>query len=236
MNKQLKRDLQRFYQAPEPVHKRIFLQQFDDGTITVFEFVRMQAAYIHKWNWLLAGAVFLLALVGSRMADRSMVWCLSAAIPFLALMTVTEINQSVRWGMSELELSARFSLKFVTLARLLILGIGNFILLMVLIPVICIWQQTAIIDSAIHILIAYLLPTFFNLIIVRKIHGRESLYACMGVTVLISAGYMIMGYLPVRAAELVSMEMWLGIFGLLVILTGRELTKVVKQTEEYVWS
>lgn len=235
MNEQMKRDLQQLYQAPEPVQKREFLKQFDDTEISNLEFLRMQIPYIHKWNWILAGAIFLMALMGSKAAGDGTAWCLAACVPFLALATVAEISQSSRWGMSELELSARFSLKLVTLARLLILGVGNLILLAVLLPAICVWQHVSVLYSGINIMIAYLLSTFLNLVIVRKIHGKESLYVCLGGTVLVSAGYMMLGYLSVKLYELVNVRMWLGIFFLLILLTGRELSRMVKQTEEYVW-
>ena len=59
---------------------------------------------------------------------------LSACIPFLALATIAEAGRSARFGMEELELSARFSLQAVLCARLGILGGGNLLLLAVLMP------------------------------------------------------------------------------------------------------
>lgn len=232
--KQLKRELQQFYQAPEPVYKREFLRQFDDRPISMLEFVRRQVPYIHKWNWMAAGVIFLMALVGSRAVGGQIIWGLSAAVPFLALALVAEVNQSARWGMSELELSARFSLKTVTVARLLILGAGNGVLLLVLLPVLCLGQHISVIESGVHILIAYLLSAFLNMIIVRKIHGNENLYACMGMTVLVSGGCAAAGYWPEMLREWMRAGGWIVVLCLLVILTGRELIRMVSRTEEYV--
>ncbi len=64
--------------------------------------------------------------MGGFFASENTVWIVSAFTPFLALLLIAESTKSAIYGMNELEMSARFSLKSVVLARLIILGVFNF--------------------------------------------------------------------------------------------------------------
>ena len=68
-------------------------------------------------------------------ASENTVWIVSAFTPFLALLLIAESTKSAIYGMNELEMSARFSLKSVVLARLIILGVFNFGIFCIIIPV-----------------------------------------------------------------------------------------------------
>lgn len=236
MNKKLKRELKQIYEAPRPKRKKEFLGRFEQSEISTWAFLRIQFHYIRKLNWITAVLIFGLSICGSIIADRSMVWILSACIPFLALTTTTEFGQSARWGMQELELSSRFSLKFVMMARMGILGIGNFILLIVIFSFAWKRQQTTWLDLGLSILLPYLLTTFLNLEVTRKIHGKESLYVCMADALFVSGGFVIDGNIPNSVFDFFSRQVWMGILVLLVVLVGREAVMLLRQTEEYVWN
>lgn len=283
MHNWLKRELQSFYQIPEPVGKDKFLRKIADqeiniraetelfaskynersfgrgkpGEITLAKFLWIQLGYIRKWNWLTAAGIFLFALFGGKFFDQALLWCLSAAVPFLALAAVSEISRSVRYGMQELELASRFSLRTVTAARMGILGIADLLLLGFLSPAVCridvnIATAAGIVQAGgdsirrmplliygIYILIPYFLTAFLNLLAVRKIHGRESLYVCMGITALVSGICVVSGIgvatgsLPMALFfEGMGKRVWSGIIFLLVILTGRELAVAAKNTNQ----
>ena len=53
-------------------------------------------------------------------------------MPHIFLSAAFSFSDSSEWGMSELEMSARFSLKSVVLARMVIVGIANIVLEMIL--------------------------------------------------------------------------------------------------------
>ena len=50
--------------------------------------------------------------------NSNVLWITAALLPFVALLAVTEGTRSAVYGMEELELATRFSLKSVLLARL----------------------------------------------------------------------------------------------------------------------
>lgn len=236
MNKQLKNGLKQIYEAPAPMQRQEFLRRFPAPQISTPEFLRMQSGYIRKENWVIAVIVFGISVYGSCFADRSMIWVLSAVIPFLALAATAEFGRSARWGMQELEMASRFSLKLVLAARMGILGTGNLILLAGISPLAWKWQQTTLVNLGFSILLPYLLTTFLNLEIIRRIHGKENLYACMAAAAFVSLIFIVNGNTGNRIFMYAGGHVWMGILALLALLTGKEIILLLKQTEEYVWS
>ena len=66
-----------------------------------------------------------LIYVATYVMEEIYVSMIYGVVPFLVMLSVTESMRSYRYGMEELELSARFSLKSIVMARMLMLGIGN---------------------------------------------------------------------------------------------------------------
>ncbi len=134
MNSNMKRLLKECFEAPEPKKKREFIASLPSPDVSIMDFLLSQAAYIPKWIWSLSALIFVVALVGAGYLKKDMLWCVSACMPLLALAPVTESGRSQRWNMAELEMSSRFSLKSVLLARLGILGLADLLLFFLLLP------------------------------------------------------------------------------------------------------
>ena len=77
---------------------------------------------MQKRTLFLAAALLILALVSACYINKNTIWTVSAFVPFLGLSAVTENSRSMVYAMSELEMSARFSLRSVILARM---GFGS---------------------------------------------------------------------------------------------------------------
>ena len=85
-------------------------------------FVLAQAAYIRKWVWVIS--VILLGALADIAArwPREALWVAAGMMPFLALTAMQEHLRSSMYNMTELELSTRFSVKSILLARMGLLG------------------------------------------------------------------------------------------------------------------
>lgn len=236
MDNRLKKDLKQIYAAPEPLRKNEFIRKIPESENTFMNFLWLQAGYIRKWNWVMAGLFFLGALWGTRILEGEAIWMISGCTPFLALTTVTEGNRSVMYGMEELELSARFSMKSVILARLGVLGVVNALLLSVLFPIVCIWGQADIYYGSVCVFLPYLLNAFLNLFIVRKVHVRESQYICVGITILVSVMYFILSRVQYMIFMLLDYWVWGAFMAVLAVLIGIECRKYLQDKEEYGWS
>ena len=117
-----KAELQQGFTPPPPAKKREFLRQFPSMPISLGDVLLSQLGYIQTWVWVLSGAIYAAAALMLLAKSPHLLQLLSACAPLLALTIVSESSRSVRFGMAELELSTRFSLKTVVLARLIPLG------------------------------------------------------------------------------------------------------------------
>lgn len=101
-----------------------------------WRFLLAQAGFIHKRMWalqlaFLAGIILLVQRdPHTAVHSAQLYWQVSAAMPLLILINVTDLVRIYNGGMVELELVTRFSLPRVTAARLLIFGLTDGVLLL----------------------------------------------------------------------------------------------------------
>lgn len=236
MNRILKHGLRESFEAPKPIRKKEFLSDIQTAPLSPHKFIFLQMAYIQKWVWLVSVLIFGISLIGARYIGKDMLWIISAFMPVLALSVISESSRSQNYGMAELELSTRFSLKSIVLARLFTLGIFNFILIVLLIPMAVINNQFDVLQTSIYIVCPYLLTAFCGLWVVRKVHSKESSYFCLGIAVCISfTNTIIYQTVPVCFAEH-NFIWWIMALILLSIGAARQCYQMIKQTEELAWN
>lgn len=240
MKNRMKEQLKIIYEAPEPVEKERFLKAIGEPEISHWRLLVYQVRYIRKWNWVLAAVIFLTAVIGVRTVEKGIIFIVAASVPFLALSMVVEGSRSLRYGMEELEMASRFSIKTVLAARLGALGISNMILLCTLVPVLCDDKCEGILYTGLYILIPYFLTTFLDLAVIRKVHGSEGTYLCLGNTVLVSVGCILYGGINGWLSNIMrpGYKEGAGIIMLIVLaaFTAKEIKRVFTQWEEYVWN
>lgn len=197
MRRKWKNELKKAFEAPPPMRKEKFLEGLSSGTkrdkappfeITLAEFVLTQAGYIRGWVWAVSVLVFLTAMMGAVVLSEDMLWEIAALTPFLALVAVAESARSENYGMAEIEMATRFSLKSVVLARLGILGAENLLLLCLLLPLGMRNNPMEPIQAGVYMVLPFLLTTYSGTCIVRRIRGREGMYLCGVAAVCVSFG------------------------------------------------
>ena len=112
-----------------------------------------QSSIHTKSIWLLSVLIVLPAVWGASFASENTVWIVSAFTPFLALLLITESAKSMLFGMNELEMASRFSLKNIVLARLTILGIFNFAIFCIIIPICHIANSISLVQTGVYFLV-----------------------------------------------------------------------------------
>lgn len=109
-----------------------------------------------------------------------------------AVSVVVELNRSLIYGMSEIEMGARYNLTEVYYARTLLLGVGNLLLILIVLPFVARESQVTIIQMVIYLLTPYLFTVTLALEIAGRC-GRESLQlAAAASAVLVSAVYLLL--------------------------------------------
>ncbi len=236
MNKELKKALKMSFEAPPPTRKKAFLRSIQKTSIGYFDFVCAQAAYIRKRVWVISTLFFVVTIIGAAFMNQDMLWCVSAFMPVLALSILTESGRSEVYGMSEFELSTRFSLKSVVLAKLGILGFSNFVLFCLLCPFAYINSCVSILQTGVYMACPYLLTIFGGLWIVRKIRSKESIYICYGIAAVVSLGNIILYQSSAIIYTEQSFIWWISALIFSLIGTINQCYKMIKQTEELAWN
>ena len=223
MNHKTRALLQEAFQAPEPMHKKDFLKICPPQPISHISFVISQAGYIRKRILALNFMILLIVLPKAVFPEQEIMYILSAVAPILAMTLITESGRSESCGMSELELSTRFSLKNVVLARLVLLGMFNLLLLFILIPVTALSRHISLARTGVYILCPYMITAFLGLWVTRRIRTREATYICAGIGVLASLGVILLRNVSFDIYEGEYFIWWLLLLVLAVLVrSGRE--------------
>ena len=235
-NSELKTALSAAFAAPEPERKRAFFRALPPAPVSHFAFMRSQAGYIRRSTWALSAASFAFALGVGRYAPEDALWSAAALTPFAALTAVTEGGRSALYGMEELEMSSRMGLKSVVLARMGLIGLAHLLLLCLLAPLARRGTETGLFSVGVYLLTPYLLTTLLGLGAVRRIRGREAIYVCGAMAVLVSGllGALSGSYRALYAPE--NFRWWLAALALCAALTATQWQKNIRRTEDLTWN
>lgn len=236
MDRKLKKEIAKVFNAPIPLHKAQFIHSLPHPRISTRTFILRQISFIRKCVWALSSLILLPAIWGAYFANENTVWIVSAFIPFLALLLITEGAKSATYKMNELEMATRFSLKSIVLARICILGIFNFILFSILILICHATNDIPLMQTGIYLFVPYFLTTSISLHIVRRFSDKEVIYRCMATAVLVSGANIVLHYMANFLFQ-ANYWGWWGVTALLLFgFSVSELWKTVKNTEGAIWN
>lgn len=237
MNKKLKRGLKNLFTPPPPAGKKAFLKRFPYPRLSFGEFFLHQVGYIRKRVWLVWGLCFgtlLLILPTELWRFFPTFWVISALLPFLALLMVTELARSASCRMAELESACRYSLQHILLVRAAVLGSVNLLTLTAAAAFLARQPEAyGFLRLGLYLLTPYLLSCCGSLFVLNRFPGPESLYACGGVCGGVSLCCVLLSS-PTKgvAYSAESLPVW-GILLLACILaTGIQVVKFIKKTAE----
>ena len=232
IKKQEKEMLQQMFAAPEPKRKRAFLRTLPRQNVGLWNLLLSQAAYIRKWVWVASFLLFGSVVWFAQYTELESIWLLSAVMPFGALLLILEFARSTAYGMAELEMTSRLSLRTVLLARMSMLGAAQ---LLGLIPVAMV-LGIQLLKSGVYILVPYLLTAVFGLMAVRRLPGRENLYVCGGISVFVCAMCPISRLYVPKLYGTEGFGWWMLATVLLLAILVKEYRKTMNHLEEFTWN
>ncbi len=244
MNKRLKKSLQASFAAPPPKHKAEFLKLLSFPKTTYREFLFSQLRYIRKRVWtvsvliVLTGwmLVFWSPVFSNWNSDASKIWNLSAVLPFLAMLSVAEIYRSAAFHMAELESCCRFSLTQIIMARITILGGGNFAILLLFFIFMNQISAYSILQIIVYMMVPYLLVCSFCLWMLNHARGQEGVFGCTAIVFLVCAGSILFKDTATLLYENAYIIGWLAAFASSCVLIAVQLRKLLNQKEDNLWN
>lgn len=236
MNRYLKQELKKAFAVPvpKPQEKARFLRTLPQPSIPMWQFLLMQIGYLRKWVLILSVLFLLPVLRSNRHMNANTLWSICAMIPFLALLAVTESTRSAVYGMQEFELSTRFSLKSVLLARMSVLGLLDAFVICCLIPFYAAGCRLSLLQTGLYFLVPYLLTANSSLWLFRRFHGREVLYGCLCTAAFISLLSCGLRLLADIVYQISYMRWWLLLAIFLLVKTAGEIHRTITQTEQLI--
>ena len=232
ISKKEKELLEQAFSVPAPKKKRAFLRTLPKQEVGLGALLLSQAAYIRIWVWAVSFLLFALVTFAAQTVELDVIWILSAVVPFAALLLIMEFAKSSAYGMSELEMSSRFSLRTILLARMVMLGAVQLLGLLLTIPM----AGMTLVNNGVYLLVPYLLTALLGLVAVRRIRGKEGLFVCGSISAFVCI-LMPMSK-PFAPMLYVQENRILWVLAIILLLAGlvREYRITINHWEEILWN
>lgn len=240
MHKRLKSQLNEIFDAPKPVRKEAFLRNLEFPKTNYAQFMIGQVGFIRKKVWVVSALLMTLIVVSSYWYTSDTIlkvlWMTSSLIPFIALVSITEILRSSSYHMEELEKSCKYSLEYVVLARLGVLGVFNFMMFLIATLVLSRNIGIGMLRLGTYLNVPFLLTCLLSLIVVNKMNYREVTYICAGV----SGGVSLLNNIIILRYDWLFTQRytvaWIGIGLILFLGIIKEGKKMLVRMEELQWN
>jgi hypothetical protein len=234
----LEKELKSVFEAPTPTRKNFFLNQLDYPKARRIDFIKSQLGYIRKRIWLLSALLFIGTLLELYFykVSTSFVWVVSSALPFISLVSMSEIARSTTYNMDELEMSCKHNFLEVSLIRLGILGVANFTVLISILLLFMGKTDFGFFRLGLYLTTPFLLNCYSSLFVINRLKSRETTYICGCVTAFISISN---AFLTMQVNDIYDERyylFWTLSIIILAVLSSRELVKLIKKMEELHWS
>ena len=228
ISKKEKEQLRQAFSVPEPKNKKRFLCTLPKQKVSLNTLIFSQLAYIRMWVWMISLLLFGVVIL----AAQDVIWVLSAFMPFAALVLVLEVAKSSVYGMAELEMSSRFSLRTILLARMVMIGIVQLAGLLLSVPI----SGMTLFVNGVYLFVTYLLTTLLELVAIRRTKGNEGMFVCGSISVVIGITAPMSRYF---ASELYKQEnriAWVLVLCLLFAGVVKEYKITMSRLEEFAWN
>lgn len=237
----LKKEMRQLYPAPHPERKENFLREFPYPAASKWEVIQVQMGYIRRMVWALS-----LLLVGAVLAagesgwwnntSYDVLWRLSAIMPVLAVLVVTETFRSSVYGMAEMEMAAKHHLPQVLLIRMGIMGGVDFLLILLGIPFVVKEGAIGVFRTLIYLLVPYLCTCVLMLQIKKYKRGKDAVWSCICWGIFISGINLISRVLQEKIYDGGVFYLW--VCGLLFLLFSlyRQIKEMLHGMEEWEWN
>lgn len=233
MNNKTQAALQAVFEAPPSEGKREFLLKMRPREVSTAEMLVTQASYIRKSIWILSALILLSAVIGADQFPDRTVSFLGAITPFAAALGVLETYRSYSCHMVEMEQAARFSLRSVIFARMLIIGIVNLGMILLSSAVLSEQFGASILLMLSKILIPYLLTMAAGLHIERSKFGRNNSFVSIATATAVSIFCLWIGTTELPWKELLSDALIIAAGVILLAATGWEMFRTLQYSEVY---
>ena len=182
-NSELKRLIKSAYSI-EASRKNEFIKNYQRRELNYRELLRVQLQYMGAQLMAICGYALAMLLGSLANIDVKLAKIVAVLAPLAALFALTGLGKSEKYGMEEIEMSSRFSLRTIMIIRLAIIGIAG---LAIMLAASCALSAVTGMNLFVSFAAAgvpYLITTFLCMLLIRRWHSPKNIYGC----VVIAAG------------------------------------------------
>lgn len=233
---ELKKLLDRAYCVGSPDVKKQFIRKHNHRQLNIFKLLMIQIKYMNMQYIIPAVALVVLLLALAVKKNESLVYSVSAFLPFLAFVSLTGLGKARRHGMSELEMTTRFSERMVKSVRLLLAGFVGFVSICLSFFAIRNACDISVLTALFTSAFPYIITVTFSMAIIRRWHEKENIYGCLAVSAAVCVISLVCrGNIAISGA-LLNSSVFLLIFAVVIFLLFREVYLFINESEELQWS
>jgi len=232
--KEIKEMLKEAYALPSTESGKRFIRRYEKRSLQIFDVIKLEFRYMGAKSILLLLALCMLFMLLVKTNNTDTIWLLSSLLPFFAVIPVTLLSKSERYGMDELEASCRFSLTFIRLVRMCIIGVATLGIFLITGIAMRVLYAFSITDYIVCIITPYLVSDFGAILVTRRWHDKQNIYGILAVCIVSSLVPFVekiirqSGILPDAAIVAIS--------GVLLIAVLRESILYIKESENVSWN
>ena len=233
-DKEIKKMIKNAYVLPTTESETRFVKRNEKRSLQIVDVLKVEFEFMGLQSILAGFALCLLCLLVVKMENLETMCFFSSMIPFGAMIPMILLSKSERCGMDEMEAACRFSLRFVRLVRMCIIGVFTLALFIGIGIILRTRFAITGIDYLACVITPYLVSDFGAMLVTRRWHSKDNIYgifaACITSSLIpfVVKHFMQSGFLSDVAIVVITVTLLIAII--------RESIKYVKESENISWN
>lgn len=233
-DKELKRLISNAYTLSETESEKSFVRRNSKRSNQLLEIIKIEFRCMGICSLLAGALLYGVLFFASKTCDMKIMWIISSISPAGSLIPMLMLAKSERYGMDELEMTCRFSLSFIRMTRMAILGVISFFLIFMELFITVGSLYSNVLEIVMYMLIPYFACIWSGLSITRRYHGKKGIYGVV-------AANIMSAFLPsiirnIQETEIVPGFVYAAVLAILTAAILREGKKYVKERNDLSWN
>lgn len=233
-DKEIKEMLKNAYVSSETEKERLFVRKHEQRYLKLSEIIKSEFRYMGLKSFLAGAVLTVLLLIAAQSGDPDMVWIFASLIPVCAMIPVLLLSRSERFGMDELEAASRFSLRFIRIVRMFILGIFSVVMILAAGIILQATETASFTEQMMLVAVPYLISAYGAMLVTRKWRGKENVFGVLAVCAF--AGFLPFVIRPVKMSGQLPEGVFFLMIAMLLAAVIRECMLYVKESENLSWN
>ena len=235
-NSDLTRLIKSAYAVESSEKKNEFIRKYQKRELNYPEMLFIQLQYMGIQLTAVCGYALAALLGAAAHIDEDFAKLISVLAPAFALIALTGLGKSAKYGMEELEMSSRFSMRMLKAIRLAIIGIAGLVIMLTVSCTLKLITGTDMIISFALVGVPYLITTFLCMLLIRRWHSPKNIYGCIVIALVVCIAMsgsieLLESCSAVLRGSALSVSLAVSI-----ILTAAEFCRYINESEELQWN